>query len=53
MIEESVPVGIQQDIEQGVERVARQFKIARLSRQDIAKFTGLSAEEIESLEGWG
>ena len=54
LIEESVQAGIkrgiEQGIEQGIERVARQMKIAGLPIQDIAKFTGLSSEEIESLE---
>ena len=54
LIEESVQAGIKRGIEQGseqgIERVARQMKIAGLPIQDIAKFTELSSEEIESLE---
>lgn len=49
LIEESRQAGIEQGIEQGVLRVAKQMKGAGLSVQEIAQFTGLDEQEIDRL----
>ncbi|MEO0455980.1 MAG: Rpn family recombination-promoting nuclease/putative transposase [Cyanobacteria bacterium P01_A01_bin.114] len=48
--QEGLQVGLAQGKEKGIQQVARQMKAAGMSLEEIAKYTGLSVDDVGSLE---